>query len=245
VQPHKSYKREHQPNIKKSLQKKRSSKLLLFTFPSCVIRTKDGGSPYKQILITMWACTATLRRHQLVSVSPTFASEQNFKFLPILLQHQTTHTHTHTTTTTTTRQIQEAYDQANQSPPKTLYTNPSQKQIPTAIGEKPKKKQTKNKKTREPSKQPSTNSVQQRYSNQSSSSLCVPQNTPHTYHRGTCLRNPRNGKHTTEKTDPKKKNQPTSPKLLPLINKAPETDYHGKKFHGKKKPNHVKQQQQI
>ncbi len=142
MQPHKSYKREHQPNIKKSLQKKRSSKLLLFTFPSCVIRTKDGGSPYKQILITMWACTATLRRHQLVSVSPTFASEQNFKFLPILLQHQTTHTHTHTTTTTTTttRQIQEAYDQANQSPPKTLYTNPSQKQIPTAIGEKPKKK---------------------------------------------------------------------------------------------------------
>jgi hypothetical protein len=87
----------------------------------------------------MWACTATLRRHQLVSVSPTFASEQNFKFLPILLQHQTTHTHTHTTTTTTTRQIQEAYDQAKQSHPKTLDTNPSQKQIPTAIGEKQKK----------------------------------------------------------------------------------------------------------
>jgi hypothetical protein len=76
----------------------------------------------------MWACTATLRRHQLVSVSPTFASEQNFKFLPILLQHQTT-----------TRQIQEAYDQENQSHPKTLDTNPSQKQIPTAIGEKQKK----------------------------------------------------------------------------------------------------------
>jgi hypothetical protein len=42
----------------------------------------------------MRACTATLRRHQLVSVSPTFASEKNFKSLPILLQHQTTHTHT-------------------------------------------------------------------------------------------------------------------------------------------------------
>jgi hypothetical protein len=56
---------------------------------------------------------------------------------------------------------------------------------------------------------------------------------------------PKKRKTHNRKSDPKKKNQPTSPKLLPLINKAPETDYHGKKFHGKKKPNHVKQQQQI
>jgi hypothetical protein len=50
------------------------------------------------------------------------------------------------------------------------------------------------------------------------------------------LRNPRKGKHPPEKTDPKKKNQPTSAKLLllPLINKAPKTDYHGKKFHREK-----------
>jgi hypothetical protein len=47
----------------------------------------------------------------------------------------------HTHATTTTRQIQEAYEQANQSHPKTLDTNPSQKQIPTAIGEKQRNKQ--------------------------------------------------------------------------------------------------------
>jgi len=124
----------------------------------------------------MWACTATLRRHQLVSVSPLSLLNKISSFFPSFSNiKQHTHTTT-TTTTTTTRQIQEAYDQAKQSHPKTLDTNPSQKEIPTAIGEK-QKKQTKNKKTREPSKQPFTNSVQQKYSNQSSSSLCVPHTT--------------------------------------------------------------------
>jgi protein tyrosine phosphatase (PTP) superfamily phosphohydrolase (DUF442 family) len=101
--------------------------------------------------------------------------------------------------------------------PKTLDINPSQKQIPTAIGEK-QKKQTENIKTREPSKQPSTNSVQQKYSNQSSSSLYVPQNTPHTYHCGTCLRNPRKGRHLPEKNRPKKEKPTNQPKTSSSIN---------------------------
>jgi hypothetical protein len=90
----------------------------------------------------MRACTATLRRHQLVSVSPTFASEKNFKSLPILLQHQTTHTHT--------QQQQQQEDKSKKL--MTKQTNHTQKlytQIPAKnkfllqLGRRKKKKQTK------------------------------------------------------------------------------------------------------
>jgi excinuclease UvrABC helicase subunit UvrB len=77
----------------------------------------------------------------LNKISSFFPSFSNIK------QH--THTHTHTT-----RQVQEDYDQANQSHPKTLDTNPSQKQIPTAIGEKQKKNKQKTKKQENPASNP-------------------------------------------------------------------------------------------
>jgi hypothetical protein len=109
------------------------------------------------------------------------------------------------------------------------------------------KETNKKQKKREPSKQPSTNSVQQKYSNQSSSSLCVPQNTPHTYHCGTCLRNPRKGKHPPEKNRPKKEKPTNQPKTSSssINQQGTQNGLPWKEIpQGKKKPNHVKQQQQ-